>query len=88
MAKRQRLWAARARLALIVSLGGKCALCASDYDLEIDHPFGRDWKPSRVEYSARISRYRREARAGLVRVLCASCNCRIRPQLVRNEVAA
>jgi hypothetical protein len=87
MAKRQRIWAARARLALIISLGGKCELCKSEYELEIDHPFGRDWKPSQVEYSARISRYRAEAKQGLVRVLCADCNCRIRPQM-RQAVAA
>jgi 5-methylcytosine-specific restriction endonuclease McrA len=74
MGKRQREWAVRAREALIQWLGGKCVLCGSQDQLQIDHPFGRDWSPRKIESSQRISRYRQEARLGLVRVLCWTCN--------------
>jgi 5-methylcytosine-specific restriction endonuclease McrA len=74
MAKRQRDWAHRAKAALIAQLGGCCALCQTTWDLEIDHIHGRDWHPRQHELSWRISIYRREAAAGLLRVLCSHCN--------------
>lgn len=67
-------WAKAARLRLIAELGGRCAKCGRTHDLEIDHPQGRDWEPCKLSSSARVSRYRREAKQGLVRLLCKWCN--------------
>lgn len=74
MGARQRDWALRARLALIQALGGECALCGSTWDLEIDHIHGRDYSLRAISQDQRVTRYRREAAAGLVRVLCSGCN--------------
>jgi len=74
MARRQREWAKRARLALIHALGGKCTACGRDDCLTIDHINGRDWDIRAVGSAWRISIYRWEAANGRVRVLCATCN--------------
>lgn len=74
MSARQQQWANRAKAALIESLGGKCWACGSSESLEIDHPFGRDWRPSRKSFSWRISIYRREAAEKKIRLLCKTCN--------------
>lgn len=74
MAKRQREWAIKARLELIELLGGMCELCWSRDELEIDHPHGRKWHIRKVDQSMRIALYRKETQAGLLRVLCKSCN--------------
>lgn len=78
MARRHNRWAVKARRRLVFELGGRCELCRSTVldDLEIDHKYGRTWTPREVSSSARVSRYRREARLGLLRVLCKSCNSR------------
>jgi 5-methylcytosine-specific restriction endonuclease McrA len=76
MAKRQREWAKRARIQLIVTLGGECAECGCDdvLELTIDHLFPRRWDLRKVDQSARVCRYRKEAKSGLLQVLCGSCN--------------
>ncbi len=80
MGARQKEWARRKRAELVARLGGKCAVCGSEFDLEIDHPAGRDWSMRRTEFSARISRLCREADEGLLRLLCQYHNARIRPR--------
>jgi len=74
MAKRQREWSARARVALIAQLGGKCTDCGVTEQLEFHHKFRRDWVAAKTELSHRISIYRREAANGLIELLCAPCN--------------
>lgn len=74
MAKRQKAWAVRARAALVQSLGGRCAQCGSTHSLEIDHIHGRDYRLSDLSSDQRVSRYRREAQANLLQVLCDPCN--------------
>jgi 5-methylcytosine-specific restriction endonuclease McrA len=76
MAKRQREWAKRARRVLLRELGGKCLDCGNEEesDLEFDHIEPATWDRSKVEFSARISRYRREAKEGKLAVRCRSCN--------------
>ena len=81
MARRQREWAKRARLALIQALGAWCRKCGStgaegEPPLTIEHLYGREWIHRQVDHSWRISIYRREAAEGLLTVLCASCNPR------------
>ena len=75
VAKRQKLWARQARLRLISALGGCCAFCHSQDDLQFDclEPAGH--RHHALEPSARISFYRREARRGNLRLLCADCHC-------------
>lgn len=77
MGRRQRAWARKAYEKLLLQLGGKCKKCGSLSALSIHHPQGRDWILSKREWSARISVYRREARDGLLEVLCASCNSKV-----------
>lgn len=76
MGRRQTEWAVRALAQLIQALGGECEQCGEDdpYELEIDHINGRDWTPSKVSSSQRVSIYRREAREGKLQVLCHYCN--------------
>lgn len=74
MAKRQVEWAHRVKTRLIESLGGECWACGARVDLEIDHPNGRDWSVRRAGLTWRVSKYQREAKEGLVRVLCRECN--------------
>lgn len=72
--------ASNLRKQLFNLLGWECSECgATDRPLEVDHPWGRDWKPSKMSHYNRNLRYLREAKAGLVRVLCCDCNQRIRP---------
>lgn len=53
MAKRQREWAKRARLALIESLGGKCVDCGTTKDLELDHIEPCTWDRDKMDYYER-----------------------------------
>jgi 5-methylcytosine-specific restriction endonuclease McrA len=76
MAKRQRKWARRAYEKLILQLGGRCIECGSLSGLSIDHINGKDWTAYKVEWSHRISIYRREASQGLLQILCIKCNSR------------
>lgn len=75
MGKRQREWARRAYDKLIQDLGGKCVKCGTTEDLTIDHIEGCEFKHSDVEWSQRISIYRREAKENKLQVLCDKHNC-------------
>lgn len=55
-------------------LGNECAECGATSPLEIDHPWGRSWSPRKLCRYRRWLRYRKEALAGQVRLLCADCN--------------
>lgn len=74
MGRRQRTWAKRAYDRLLLQLGGRCALCGSLSGLSIDHIDGCTYIHSKLEWSHRISVYRREAKEGKLQVLCAKCN--------------
>jgi 5-methylcytosine-specific restriction endonuclease McrA len=74
MGKRQRDWARRAYDRLILQLGGKCEKCGSLSALTIDHIEGCDFEHKAVEWSYRVSIYRREAKEGKLQVLCGKCN--------------
>lgn len=65
--------------ALHDELGGQCALCGETHDLEFNHIYKRDWKPSKLNRYRRMLRYRREAKEGLISLLCSDCNKRYRP---------
>lgn len=74
MGKRQREWARRAYDQLIQDLGGKCAKCGTTEKLTIDHIDGCEFNHSDVEWSARVSIYRREAKENKLQVLCEKHN--------------
>jgi len=76
MALRQRLWAARVYAEIVSELGGRCVACGATDELSLDHIKPDGVVKSRLEWSWRVSVYRREAAAGLLQVLCRKCNSR------------
>jgi len=44
--------------------------------LTIDHIDGCDYYHHKIEWSHRVSIYRREAKEGKLQVLCEKCNCK------------
>jgi len=64
----------RRRAHLVKSLGGKCRKCGSARRLELHHVRGRDWVAAQLARHQRIVRYERDARAGLLVLLCARCH--------------
>lgn len=76
MGLRQRKWAKIARERLFQQFGGVCRVCGGRECLEFDciNPTG-DYH-HRIEWSHRISYYRRQAALGNLQVLCQRCNSR------------
>ena len=74
MGKRQRDWARKAYDRLILELGGKCIKCGTLSALTIDHIDGCDYYHEKLEWSYRVSVYRREAKEEKLQVLCEKCN--------------
>lgn len=57
--------------------GGVCAQCGTpegETYLEVNHIYGRDWKPNKVSSYGRWLRYFKEARQGRINLLCPECN--------------
>jgi len=75
MGKRQKAWARKAYDKLIKELGGKCVKCGTEENLTIDHVDGCEFDHNSVEWSQRISIYRREAKENKLQVLCNKHNC-------------
>lgn len=65
---------ARRRAKLIRELGGRCAECGVEVDLEFHHKNGRIWVARKTSRWRRIKRYEEEAYLGLIELLCADCN--------------
>ena len=78
MGARQKEWARRARAELLAALGGACVQCGESRArrLEFDHITPATWERNRLDTSGRISRYRAEAAAGLIQILCRRCNAK------------
>lgn len=74
MGKRQRDWARKAYDKLVEDLGGKCAKCGTTENLTIDHIDGCEFDHNDVEWSHRVSIYRREAKEGKLQILCDEHN--------------
>ena len=64
------------RQALIRQLGGKCARCGAEDNLEFDHPRGRPWNMGSKNQMSRMTQYQRDADAGNLQLLCKPCNAR------------
>lgn len=74
MGARQKEWARRKRAALIEILGGACARCKCEHSLQLDCIIPQGDRHHRMEFSARVSFYWRQFRAGNLQVLCDRCN--------------
>lgn len=78
MSKAAKEWAKRARFKLIHALGGVCAngdCLETEYEkLTFDHIYGKDWEATGLSTDQRMLRYLKEAKQGLLQVLCHSCN--------------
>lgn len=77
MGKRQKLWAANKRQALIKSFGGACELCGELINLTFDtiNPLKKR-SHRRMDASARMSFYNEQHRRNNLQLLCRSCNAR------------
>lgn len=80
--KSRPLLVARIRERLFRELGNACAEADDNCDgpLQIDHPFGRDYKPHKLSNYNRWLRYQKEHEASLIRLLCSYHNQTIRPK--------
>lgn len=83
MGARQRAWAKRTRDRLIDTLGRRCAHCGATDKLTLDvivptESGGADGNGHhrRMDWSWRMSFYRRMLELGNLQVLCDSCNAR------------
>jgi hypothetical protein len=76
---RQVAWARRERAKLITLLGGKCEKCGESdpANLEFNHTSPRNWEPRKHSQWGRIFRYRRDYAAGILNLLCRSCNASV-----------
>ena len=70
------------RKALIVLLGGVCKNpddnleCTKHKKLEFDHIWGRTWDTRKYNQNTRMKFFELEAEAGLIQLLCRSCNAK------------
>ena len=63
------------RMQLYAALGGKCAMCASTQQLEVNHIRGKDYDANKLNSLARVRRYLDEYIAGVpMNLLCKPCN--------------
>lgn len=78
MAKRQREWARRKRDEIFNALGRKCAQCGATEKLEFDViiPIGDAHTNSHhsIEWSHRMSFYRKQLDQNNLQILCERCN--------------
>lgn len=67
------------RLELISQLGGKCVRCEETRPrrLEFHHIRERTWVARELSRWSRMKRYREEAEAGEIELLCRSCNAKL-----------
>lgn len=75
------------RRALIEKLGGKCAKCGEDTELEFHHKFGRTWISKEVNRRKRMKLYEEDFEQGKLQLLCKKCHKRIEKEECREESA-
>lgn len=76
MAKAQREWARRSYGQLIALLGQMCACCGNVKDLELDCIKPQGDRHHKIEWSWRVSFYRKQYRRHNLQCLCTKCNSR------------
>jgi len=64
----------RRRQRIVEQLGGKCRKCGGERNLEFHHKQPRTWSAREFWYNARLRKYAEEAAAGLLELLCGTCN--------------
>lgn len=74
MGQRQREWARRTRDELRTTLGGKCQKCGSTEDLEFDVIIPVDQPHHRIEWSQRMTFYKRQFERNNLGLKCSHCN--------------
>jgi len=75
MAKRQKAWARKWRDRILVILGGRCQQCRTRKDLQFDVIIPCDSTHHRkMDWSWRMSFYRRQLAAGNLQLLCSKHN--------------
>ena len=73
---------ARIRENLFAIYGPNCAQCGTPLDSEpweVNHIWGRDWRPQKLNFYNRHLRYWKEAQRGLIDLRCRDCNSNYRP---------
>jgi hypothetical protein len=71
------LWCRRQRAKLITALGSRCECCGEDNPakLELAHePGTRDWCTRKHGLKGSILRYKKDFKAGVLKLLCGHCN--------------
>lgn len=74
MAKRQKVWAAKARDALAAKLGGKCVKCGTTEKLTFDCIIPQGDEHHKMSFDRRISFYRAQDKIGNLQLLCKPHN--------------
>lgn len=74
MAKRQKVWAAKARDALMAKLGGKCVKCGTADNLTFDCIMPQGDTHHKMSFDRRMSFYRAQDREGNLQLLCKPHN--------------
>lgn len=74
MSRRAKLWAIKARSALMDFYGNECAHCGETTGLQFDCIIPRGHAHHQFSTDKRMSFYRRQHQAGNLQVLCAVCN--------------
>jgi 5-methylcytosine-specific restriction endonuclease McrA len=74
MGKRQREWARLQRRRIVSLLGGVCAACGTDQDLELDLIKPGTKHHAHMDPSWRMAVYRDALSSGNLQILCSHCN--------------
>lgn len=74
MGLRQKEWARKTTARLREEMGGKCVNCGAVEDLQFDCKQAMGHEHHRIEYSHRMSFYRRQLALGNLQLLCGKCN--------------
>jgi len=64
---------------LLLLLGGECEGCGTTENLEFNHLVERTWIAKKLTRYRRMLRYRKEAKLGLINLLCEKCNKKYEP---------
>jgi hypothetical protein len=73
MAKRQKVWAKKARQRLLLKLGNKCARCGAEENLTFDCIIPCGDRHHRFETSQRMSFYHQQDKLHNIQILCETC---------------
>lgn len=74
MARRQKEWAKRARIELLILLGGTCFKCGTEDMLEFDCIQPQGHRHHTFDTSQRMSFYRAQYKKGNLQILCERCH--------------